>query len=85
MARKMTGWQGPLMTRRFAEPSGPLQDIAACLVHDYTNQRTLLPSRIGSNSAPSRAMNASGRAAQADVSSLDTNGTGSPFIAPFIK
>jgi hypothetical protein len=82
MARKFTSWQSPLATRHVAEPSGPLADIAGVLVHDYTRQRAVCPTVLGANSGR-KTMNASGGAAMADVGSLETHGTGSPFLAPF--
>lgn len=79
---KMTRWYGPLATGRFKTPTGPLADVDPGMCFDYTKQRAVLPKQLGAEWDPVRPMNASGVAAQADVTSLETNGTDSPFVKP---
>lgn len=82
---KSCTWQAPLVTRRFKSPTGPLADVDPGMCLDYTRQRPIHPTVVGSQRKGFTTMNSSGTAAQADVTSLDTNGTASPFPAPFMR
>ncbi len=81
---KSCTWQAPLVVRRFKSPTGPLAEVDPGMCYDFSQQRAVAPTRLGSNTGR-QTMNAGGMAAKCEVSSLETNGTGSPFIAPFMK
>lgn len=79
---KSCTWQSPLVTRNFKTPTGPLAECDPGMVYDFSQQRAMMPHQIGPRQHQQRTMNATGRAAMADVGSLDTHGTGSPFEFP---
>jgi hypothetical protein len=82
---KSCTWQSPLVTRNFKTPTGPLAEVDPGMCYDFSHQRTIMPDQIGPRQHRQRTMNAGGGAAHALVGSLDTNGTDSPFVAPFVK
>lgn len=78
---KSCTWQSPLVTRNFKTPTGPLAEVDPGMVYDFSQQRAVRPTTLGSGTGFST-MNTSGTAAKGEVGSLDTHGTGSPFIKP---
>jgi hypothetical protein len=79
---KSTTWQSPLVTRNFKTPTGPLAECDPGMCYDFTNQRKILPEPMGSKNPEDNCMNRSCTAAHAIVTSLDSNGTESPFSFP---
>jgi hypothetical protein len=79
---KSCNWQAPLVVRRFKSPTGPLADCDPGMVYDFSTQRDIMPSTIGNRAHLAHPMNKGGHAAHADLTSLDTHGTASPFPYP---
>ena len=67
---KFTRFLGPLTTQRFKTPTGPLKDVGAGFVYDFTRQRDVFQEQFRNHTAP-RPMNADGGAAHAIVGSID--------------
>lgn len=82
MARKMSGWNGPLTLRRYLDPTGPLADVDSGMVQDFTRQRDEMPHPVGGKSNVSRPINSGAIAAHAILTTPDTHGTESPFKFP---
>lgn len=79
---KSCTWQSPLVVRRFKSPTGPLADCDPGMVYDFSQQRSIMPATIGNRAHLQQTMNSGGHAAQADLTTPDTHGVGSPFPFP---
>lgn len=79
---KSCTWQAPLVVRRFKTPTGPLADVDSGMTYDFTKQRSILPSTIGNRDHMTRTMNSGGHAAQADLTTPDTQGNADQFPFP---
>jgi hypothetical protein len=78
---KSCTWQSPLVTRNFKTPTGPLAEVDPGMCYDFSQQRAVRPTRLGCDDSFAT-MNSSGMAAKGEIGSLDTHGTGSPFVKP---
>lgn len=71
---KSTTWRAPLVVQRFKTPTGPLADCDPGMVYDFSKQRHIMPATVGNRDHLTHGMNVSGEAADAHLTSLDTNG-----------
>lgn len=49
---KYTRFLGPLTTQRFKTPSGPLKDVGAGFIYDFSTQRNLFHEEFRNHNAP---------------------------------